>query len=201
MSRPRPAEGARVVGLFGGSFDPIHNGHLIVAQVAAESLGVDEMRMVVAREQPLKRAGHGASSADRAAMVSLAIAGIPRFTTETLELDRPAPSYTIETLRLLREREPASRFVLLLGADTLPDLPRWREADQLPALATLVVLTRSGVAAPPSPLVSRVLEVPAIGISATAVRERIRRGQPVAGWIPDQVAQYIAHHRLYLPPP
>jgi nicotinate-nucleotide adenylyltransferase len=106
-----------MVGLFGGSFDPVHHGHLIVGQVASETLGLDTLRFVPAREQPFKRGRHSAPPAARATMLDLAVAGFPGFQVERAELERPAPSYTVETLRLLREREPGIALILLLGAD------------------------------------------------------------------------------------
>src|SRR5918992_723080 len=166
-----------MIGLLGGSFDPVHHGHLIVGQVAAEKLRLDELRFVPAREQPFKRGQHRTSAEQRAAMLSLAVAGTPGFAVELSELERPGPSYTVDTLRALRKREPAADFILLLGADAAADLPAWREADQIPRLARVVVFARPGSSVPDSPLVSAAVEVPEIDISATEVRNRVRRGQ------------------------
>jgi nicotinate-nucleotide adenylyltransferase len=187
-----------MIGLLGGSFDPVHHGHLIVGQVAAEKLRLDELRFVPAREQPFKRGQHRTSAEQRAAMLSLAVAGTPGFAVELSELERPGPSYTVDTLRALRKREPGADFILLLGADAAADLPAWREADQIPRLARVVVFARPGSPVPESPLVSAVVEVPEIDISATEVRNRVRRGQSVRYWVPDAVAEYIKTHRLYL---
>jgi nicotinate-nucleotide adenylyltransferase len=131
-------------------------------------------------------------------MLSLAVAGTPGFTVELGELERPGPSYTVDTLRALRKREPAADFILLLGADAAADLPAWREADQIPRLARVVVFARPGSPVPDSPLVSAAVEVPEIDISATEVRNRVRRGQSIRYWVPDAVAEYIKTHRLYL---
>jgi nicotinate-nucleotide adenylyltransferase len=187
-----------MIGLLGGSFDPVHHGHLIVGQVAAEKLRLDELRFVPAREQPFKRGQHRTSAEQRAAMLSLAVAGTRGFAVELSELERPGPSYTVDTLRALRKREPAADFILLLGADAAADLPAWREADQIPRLARVVVFARPGSPVPESPLVSSVVEVPEIDISATEVRNRVRRGQSIRYWVPDAVAEYIKTHRLYL---
>ena len=187
-----------MIGLLGGSFDPVHHGHLIVGQVAAEKLRLDELRFVLAREQPFKRGKHHTSAEQRAAMLSLAVAGTPGFAVELSELERPGPSYTVDTLRALRKREPGADFILLLGADAAVDLPAWREVDQIPRLAHVVVFARPGSPAPESPLVSAVVEVPEIDISATEVRNRVRRGQSIRYWVPDAVAEYIKTHRLYL---
>jgi nicotinate-nucleotide adenylyltransferase len=187
-----------MIGLFGGSFDPVHHGHLIVGQVAAEQLRLEALRFVPAREQPFKRGKHRSSPEHRAAMLSLATAGRPGFDVELSELQRPGPSYTVDTLRGLRQREPTAEFILLLGADAAADLPAWREADQISRLAQIAVFARPGSPVPNLPWVSAVVEVPAIDISATAIRERVARGQSVRYWVPDAVAEYIGTHRLYL---
>jgi len=186
-----------VVGLFGGSFDPIHHGHLLIARVLAEAIGLDEVRFVPAREQPLKRDGHRSAAAHRAAMVQLAIDGEAGFALDPVELDRPGPSYTVDTLRALRDREPGLDPVLLLGADAALDLPRWKEGDAVLRLARVVVFARAGTDAPALPGVWKQVDVPAIEISATAVRERVRMGRSLRYWVPDAVAEYIAAHGLY----
>jgi nicotinate-nucleotide adenylyltransferase len=188
------------IGLFGGSFDPVHHGHLIVARVAAESLGLDEVRFMPAREQPFKRGRHAAQAADRAVMLELAIAGSPGFAVERAELERPGPSYTVDTLESLRGREPRAAFTLLLGADAAAELGAWHRAGELPGLARIVVLARPGTPVPSSPLIAASLEVPAVDISATEIRRRARAGLPVRYWVPDAVAEYMARHRLYLGP-
>lgn len=187
-----------MIGLFGGSFDPVHHGHLIVAQVAAEKLGLDLLRFVPARAQPFKIGQHRTSAEHRAAMLSLAIAGAPGFAVELSELHRPGPSYTVHTLQNLREREPGAEFVLLLGADAAADLPGWREAELIPQLARIAVFARPGSAVPELPWIGSLVEVPAIDISATDVRRRVREGRSIRYWVPDSVAEYIAIHRLYL---
>jgi nicotinate-nucleotide adenylyltransferase len=189
-----------MIGLFGGSFDPVHHGHLIVGTVAAEKLRLDSLRFVPAREQPFKVGRHRTSAEHRAAMLSLAVAGMPGFSVERSELQRPGPSYTVDTLRHLREREPGTEFVLLLGTDAAAELPAWREAGQLRDLARIVVFARPGSPVAESPGVSTVIEVPAIDISATEVRRRAHQGLSVRYWVPDPVAEYITTHRLYLDP-
>jgi nicotinate-nucleotide adenylyltransferase len=189
-----------MIGLFGGSFDPVHHGHLIVARVAAETLGLAELRFVPAREQPFKGGRHGASAEHRAAMLELAVAGEPGFGVERAELARPAPSYTVDTLRALRAREPGRPLTLLLGADAAAELGAWHLAAELPGLARIVVFARPGSPVPASPLVSLAIEVPAIDISATAVRRRAREGRSLRYWVPDAVSEYVTRHRLYLGP-
>ena len=189
-----------MIGLIGGSFDPVHHGHLIVGQVAAEQLRLEELRFLPAREQPFKQGRHRTSPEHRAAMLSLAIAGFPGFAVERTELDRPGPSYTVHTLQELRNREPGSEFVLLLGADAAAELTVWREAERIPELARIVIFARPGSTVQASPWITEVIQVPAIDISATEVRRRVCRRQPIRYWVPDPVAEYITRHRLYLDP-
>ena len=186
-----------MIGLFGGSFDPIHHGHLIVARSVADALELQEVRFVPARQQPLKGGGHGASAEHRARMVELAIAGEPGFSLERAELDRPGPSYTVDTLRALATREPGVDLVLLLGADAARDLPRWRDGGTVVRLARLALFTRGGEVVPDVPGTWRTVRVPAIEISATAVRQRVAEGRSVRYWVPDAVADHIAAHGLY----
>ena len=190
----------RVVGLFGGSFDPVHHGHLIVGRVAAETLGLDSLHFVPARQQPFKWGQHGAAGEQRAAMLELAVAGSPGFAVERAELERPGPSYTVDTLRALHVREPGIHLTLLLGADAAAEIEAWHQAEEIPALAAVVVFARAGTAVPSSRLIARTIEVPAIEISATEIRRRVREGRSIRYWVPDPVAEYVTRHRLYLDP-
>jgi nicotinate-nucleotide adenylyltransferase len=189
-----------MIGVFGGSFDPIHHGHLVVGQVAAEALGLESLRFVPAREQPFKQGQHRTSPDHRSAMVSLAIAGSPRFGLERVELERPGPSYTVHTLEALAQSEPGSDLVLLLGADAAAELDAWYQAERIPELARIVVFARPASQVPSSRLISQVIQVPGLDISATEIRRRVSRGLPIRYWVPDPVAEYIARHRLYLDP-
>lgn len=186
-----------MIGLFGGSFDPIHNGHLAAAQALLDQLHLSQIRFVVAREQPLKKA-HGASAADRARMVELALQGHPPFQLETLELEREGPSYTVDTLRTLRQREPGNEWVVLLGSDAARDLDRWKSADEVARLARVVVFGRADEMVPPSPLIAATATVPPVPVSATEIRERVRRGLSISHLVPPSVAEYIGKNRLYL---
>lgn len=191
MTPPREA-------LFGGSFDPVHIAHLLVAEAAADELGAT-IRFLPAREQPFKRAAHQASAEQRAAMLDLAVRGNPRLGVERIELDLPTPSYTVRTLRALGDRTTATgnRFMLLLGADAARDLAAWWEVEALPGLADIVIFARPGASVPRHPLISRVIPVPSIDLSATQVRERVKQGHSIRYLVPEAVREYIATHGLY----
>ena len=182
--------------LFGGTFDPVHLGHLVAAEAAAEALAM-RVRLMPAREQPFKREAHVASPEQRAEMLDLAVAGNPRLAVERIELGLPAPSYTVLTLRALLAREGGNRFTLLLGADAAADLPQWYEVESLPTLADIVVFARPGAVVRRHRLIARVIEVPAVDISATLVRERVRAGRSIRYLVPDAVREYVAAHGLY----
>jgi nicotinate-nucleotide adenylyltransferase len=187
--------------LFGGSFDPVHLGHLVVAEAVADALeeggGGATVRFLPAREQPFKRAAHQATPEQRVEMLELAAVGNPRLRVERIELGLPVPSYTVRTLRALAEREPGNRFTLLLGADAAQDLAAWWEVEALPGLADVAVFARPGAAVPRHPLIGRVIEVPELALSATDVRERVRRGKSIRYLVPEAVREYIAAHGLY----
>lgn len=186
-----------MIGLLGGSFDPIHHGHLIAAQLLREALSLSEVRFIPARLQPFKVGRHAATADQRADMVALAIASEPGFALERCELDRPGPSYTVDTLRELRASEPGADLVLLIGADAAAEFPAWREADQIPQLARVVVFGRGGIEPPRVPGLWRTVEVPPIGISGSEIRRRVAAGRSIRYWVPDAVAGYIAEHGLY----
>ena len=184
--------------LFGGSFDPVHVGHLVVAEAVADALAAT-VRFLPAREQPFKRAAHTAPPDARAEMLELAVAGNRRLSVERIELGLPAPSYTVRTLRALAQREPGNRFTLLLGADAAQELGAWYEVAALPELADVVVFARPGATLthPLHAAIRRVVEVPALDVSATLIRERVRRGHSIRYLVPDAVREYITAHGLY----
>lgn len=168
----------------------------MVAEAAADELQVT-VRFLPAREQPFKRAAHQATAEQRADMLELAARDNPRLRVERVELGLPTPSYTVRTLRALAEREPGNRFMLLLGADAARDLAAWWEVEALPGLADVVVFARPGASAPQHPLISRVIPVPSIDLSATQVRERVKQGRSIRYLVPEAVREYIATHGLY----
>lgn len=186
-----------MIGLLGGSFDPIHLGHLIVGQAVAEALGLAELRFMPTGEQPLKRGRHVASAVQRVAMAAAAVEGEAGLSVERCEAERAGPSYTVETLRALRAREPGREFVVLLGADAAADLDQWHEAAALPGLARLVAFTRAGAPRPAHPFLHAVVEAPAVEISSTAIRQRVAAGRSIRYLVPGAVAEYIATQGLY----
>ena len=186
-----------MIGLFGGSFDPIHLGHLIVGRAVAEELGLAELRYMPTGEQPLKRGRQVADAVHRTAMVEAAIRGEPGMRVERSEVDRSGPSYTVDTLRLLREREQGAAFTVLLGADAVRDLDRWHEAEALPGLARLVAFARPGSPRPAHPWLDQVVDAPAVEISSTDIRRRVAAGYSIRYLVPDAVAAYIATQGLY----
>lgn len=192
------------VGLFGGSFDPIHYGHLAIAEDARLALGLERVIFMPAARQPLKQGQHGATPETRLAMVRLACAANPAFEVSALEIERAGPSYTITTLESLHAER--GDLVLLLGADAAAELPRWRAAERIAALAQLAVIERPGqqfdsgklLAALPL-LTSRltVLAGPQIAISSTMLRQRAAAGFSLRYLTPDPVAEYIRTHQPY----
>lgn len=190
--------GANVAtGILGGSFDPIHHGHLIAADRAAEALGLDVVLLVPCARQPLKPQDPVASADQRLAMLRLAIGAYARFQVETCELERPAPSYTVDTLRLLRDRLPGERLVLILGADAAARIGRWRAPDEVARLAEIAALTRPGAPEVTSVFVKHLVATPAIEISASDIRARCLTGKSIRYLVPESVEKYISKHGLY----
>jgi len=194
------------LGVFGGTFDPPHLGHLIFASSAAEQLALERILWLPAGD-PWRKAGQAVSSAEhRAAMVERAIAGEASFELCALELEREGPTYTVETLRELRRLNPGARLFLLLGGDALEDLPNWRSPRSLIKLCRLAVAARGGRRVSSERLDMLLaglaggvdwVRMPRIDISATEVRRRAVRGESIRYLVPDAVEKYIKKHRLY----
>jgi nicotinate-nucleotide adenylyltransferase len=184
-------------GVFGGSFDPVHLGHLSFARQAAERLHLDQVRFVPAAIQPLKAAGPQAPAAARVAMLRLALEGVPRFVLDTRELDRPGPSFTVDTLRDMKAERPADQLFLMVGADAVREFPRWREAGEVAKLAQLVVVARPGADVPALPAGAMTLDIRPMEVSATAIRDAVKQGASIEQMVPDAVADYIRSHGLY----
>jgi nicotinate-nucleotide adenylyltransferase len=174
------------VGVFGGTFDPPHTGHLVVAQEVHLRLGLDRVLWVPAAVPPHKRGQRITPAALRLEMVAAAIAGDDRFQLSDLEVRRDGPSYTVDTLRALREASPDDELFLILGADQLAELDSWREPDQLRRLATLVGFARAGDE-PPEIEGARIVEVPRLDISSTEIRRRLAAGEPIDYLVPAAV--------------
>jgi nicotinate-nucleotide adenylyltransferase len=177
------------VGLLFGSFNPIHTGHLILAEHFATRTDLDAVWLVVSPQSPFKEAQDLLPDAQRLHLAELALAGNPRLRAEPIEFGLPRPSYTIATLDALRRQHPAHDFVLLMGADNLPGLPRWREAARLLAEVDIYVYPRPGTELPdlaPFPRV-RVLEAPLLDISATYIRQSLRAGRSIRYLVPAAV--------------
>lgn len=193
---------ARRIGLFGGTFDPPHNAHLALARQALADLALDELRWIPAG-QPYQKARPITPAVHREAMVHEAIAGEPRFMLERCELERPGPSYTIDTVRELQAREPGAHWFLLIGADQYAGLPTWREWRELLERVTLAVARRPGAASPadagPGGAAVAAVAMPPMDVSATVIRARAAAGAPIADLVPPGVASYIGRHHLYRP--
>lgn len=196
------------LGVLGGTFDPIHLGHLILGEETRVQLGLDRVLFLPAGD-PWRKAGRRITPREhRLAMTQIATADNPYFTVSRLEIDRPGPSYTAETLVLLsQEYGPETELYFILGRDALADLPYWRDPARILALAVLAVAERPGWTAAQQPeleaylrsLGARIipLEMPLLAISATRLRERLAAGLSVRYQVPDAVLDYIAQHGLY----
>jgi nicotinate-nucleotide adenylyltransferase len=186
------------IGLLGGSFDPPHVGHLLAASDAFEALALDRLVFVPAATQPLKINRTTARAEQRLAMTKMLAEGDPRFDVDSIEIDRGGLSYTVDTLTALTQRWPAAELFWLVGADIVPSFAQWREPDRIVELATVVVLQRVGDAAGGAlPAGLRCLATRRIDVSSTEIRQRVREGKSVRGFVPDAVAEYIAAERLY----
>lgn len=188
------------IGLFGGTFNPVHRGHLLLAEGAARHLKLDEVWWIPAHLPPHKEVEGKVSAEDRARMVELAIQGNPAFRLCRADLDRPAPSYTVDTLRMLQRLrlDPRLEWFFLVGSDTARQLPTWREIEELMKRVRFVTVARPGEAGL-IPLPEGVQEIPVetVEISSSEVRERIRLGRPMEDWVPERVMDYIQKRGLY----
>lgn len=182
----------------GGTFDPIHHGHLVAASEVAKSFGLDQV-VFVPTGQPSHKAGVS-SAESRYEMTIIATASNPRFTVSRVDIDRGTPTYTVDTLRDLRRERPDAELFFITGADAIEQIVGWRDSDELWGLAHFVAVSRPGhvldIDSLPTDEVSR-LEIPALAISSTDCRDRVERGYPVWYLVPDGVVQYIAKHHLY----
>lgn len=194
------------IGIYGGTFDPVHRGHLAVARSVREAYDLKRILFIPARQSPL-RAAPLASAQDRLAMVRQAIDGLPDFEVSAIDIDRPGRSYMIDTLKRLAVRHPGAEFFLILGADAVAELPAWRKADRILAAAQIIAVPRPrhSTEIPPEVLalhpranrrihVHRMLPV---DIAASQIRAVLAEGGSVDAWVPPAVAAYIAARNLY----
>jgi nicotinate-nucleotide adenylyltransferase len=187
------------IGIYGGTFDPVHHGHLLLARDVLEQLRFDAILFVPARQSPFKNRQPRATDMQRLAMLRLAVKGNARFWLTRCELDRPAPSYAIDTVEEVRESFPRAELFWLIGADQLADLDGWRRADELRQLVTFVLLPRTdGAASPVPPGVLSLPQPRRVDISATEIRHRVKSRQPIDHLVPAPIAAYIKRHGLYL---
>jgi nicotinate-nucleotide adenylyltransferase len=184
------------LGIFGGSFDPPHVGHLLLATDAFEALALDRLVFVPAAVQPLKAEQAAAHSRHRLAMVRLLVGDDRRFAVDPIEIDRDGLSYTVETLAAFAQRHPDAERFFLAGTDVLASFGEWREPERVLRLATLAVIQREGDRGRMPKGAVRV-ETRRVDVSSTEIRERVRTGREIRGFVPDAVAAYIAEQRLY----
>jgi nicotinate-nucleotide adenylyltransferase len=189
------------IGMFGGTFDPIHVGHLLLAERAREELGLDHILFVPANVPPHKRSGRLiAPPESRLEMLRLAIAGNPAFEISTHEIDREGVSYTVDTLRHFEAVRPTARFTLLIGGDNAGDFATWRDPEQIVRLASVAVWARPGSQLPAELLPGvgyHRIDSPLLEISSTDIRSRAAAGRSIRYMVPDAVADYITRHELY----
>ena len=196
------------LGVFGGTFDPVHDGHLLPVAAAAAKFGLERVLYVPARLSPHKSGGAAPTDArHRVAMLALALAGRPDWSIDLEELDREAPSYTVDTLRSIAARHPGGELWLLMGTDILAGFDRWRAPEDILKLARIAAFERE----PFSGAAVRVPEVPglkdrlsvfdagSVRISATELRNALAAGRSIEGKVPGPVAEYITKHGLYNP--
>lgn len=188
------------LGVMGGTFDPIHHGHLVAASEVQTRFGLDEV-VFVPTGQPWQKDAREVSPAEhRYLMTVIATASNPRFTVSRVDIDRPGPTYTIDTLRDLHHERPDAELFFITGADALAQILSWKDADELFELAHFIGVTRPGYVLSESGLpADRVTlqEVPAMAISSTDCRARVERAEPVWYLVPDGVVQYVNKYRLY----
>jgi nicotinate-nucleotide adenylyltransferase len=195
----RPPRRARI-GILGGTFNPIHLGHLFIAQDALEAARLDRVLFVPAATPPHKPLDGQTRASDRQRMVKLAIAGDPRFALDDRQVRRGGKSYSVDTLTELREQYPHADFYFIIGADSLSELHLWKDAPRLVKLCRFIALTRPGYVPKPARLPGlryRLLDTHPCAISSQEVRQRLRRGQSIRYLVPPAVVRYIQRQKIY----
>ncbi len=188
------------IGLYGGSFDPVHLGHLLVAQAAREELNLARIFFIPAAQSPFKPDAKPTLAAERTKMLRLALAGNSRAEVDELEINRGGVSYTIDTVRDYARRFPNAKLFYLIGADHVAQLPKWREANQLAKLVEFLIIPRPGELKVEIPLPFRgeFLGGFPLGVSSSQIRARVKAGLPIEHLVPGAVAESIRNNRLYL---
>jgi nicotinate-nucleotide adenylyltransferase len=188
------------IGIFGGSFDPVHLGHLLVAEAAREELGLGRLFFVPAAQSPFKQAANPAPGFTRCQLLRLALAGRSWCEVDEQEIRRQGVSYTVDTVRNYAARFPEAELFYLIGADNVAALPQWREAEELARLARFVVIPRPGQpeSQVPAPFRGVTLRGWPLGVSSSCIRERVKAGQCIAHLVPSAVVEAIRNNRLYL---
>ncbi|VTS02803.1 nicotinate (nicotinamide) nucleotide adenylyltransferase [Tuwongella immobilis] len=202
------------VGIFGGTFDPVHLGHLLVAEQAREQAELDEVWFLPAAVPPQKQHQAITPFDRRVEMLQLAVAGQPRFRIDRIESERSGPSYTVDTLRSLRQRHPQETFCLIVGADCIPDFPTWYQPAEILQLVELIVVERPGVEIgtreqlltrvglpAETPFTWRIVRVPVSGIASREIRRLVQAGRSIRYQVPAAVAVYIHEKGLYAKQP
>jgi len=197
------------IGIFGGTFDPVHLGHLIVAERCREDAGLDEVWFLPSYQPPHKADRPVTRFDHRAEMLTLATTGQPLFRVDPVEKALPPPSYTAETLAVLRARHPDDEFELVVGGDVLPDLPKWYQPDRVLSQAGLVVVPRPGapvwtaddlaaaLGLPPAAVRMRAVDCPLVDIASREIRRRVAAGRSIRFLVPRGVEEYIREKKLY----
>jgi len=199
MSGVLKARGMKI-GLFGGSFDPVHSGHLLVAQAACEELGLARLFFIPAAQSPFKPQSAPAPAGERLRLLRLALVGAPNYEIDEQEVRRGGTSFTIDTVRDYARRFPEAHLFYLIGADHVPTLPAWRAAEELARLVEFVVIPRPGQRPTqfPPPFQGRELIGFPLGVSSSQIRNRVKAGHAIQGLVPDAVAEAIRNSKLYL---
>ena len=196
------------IGVLGGTLDPVHNGHLAIAEEVRTQLALQEVWFVPTGQPWLKTGRTISTREQRVAMVELAIAGKPYFKLSKLEVAKPGPSYTIDTMAELKRQLKNAELFFIMGWDSLNSLPLWKESNRLIKICRLVAIPRSGNPPPDLAVLEKaipglsenviMLDKPNLDISATEIRDRAAKGLPIDGMVPEAVAEYIRRNRLYI---
>jgi nicotinate-nucleotide adenylyltransferase len=196
------------LGIFGGTFDPVHWGHLVMADQCREQCGLDQVWFLPAGLPPHKTGAAISSGKERAEMLEFAVAGQAEFLVNRMEFSRPGKSYTVDTLGELHARHPDDELFFLIGGDSLHDLPSWREPDKVVELATVVAVNRGDRPLPDEKELTahlgpgiaarvKLVTMPGMDLSSTDIRQRVREGKSIRFMVPRAVEAYIAEHKLY----